>query len=605
MKVVAWLLILLVTSSLGASHLVTGRAFAGALLSGGIHVVPDEYGLIQAAIDDVPEGSTILVRSGEYSGPVNINKRLSIIGSGDSTVIKSVGGWASVEIPRGINGVVFEGFCVDGSGGASIGINVRSQGNVLINNTVINHKDIGICIYDSSDNFLRGNQMMNNTRNLKVWGLSLEHFLHDIDSSNLVDGRPVCYWVNKANQSVPLDVGYVAVVNSTAITVAGFNLTSNYSGVLLAYTNDSSILNLDCRMNAEGIRLVLSNNNTIANNNVMANDWIGISFVASSNNSITRNNVAFNDNGMYFSYSSLLPPRSDYNNVCQNSFSQNRNGFYLDNSSFNSVCENAFTANSVAAYFDISNHNVFSRNQVLDSVQCGFKIDKSESNTFYHNNFANNTVHVSVVDYSPNPPSTNIWDNGYPDGGNYWSDYRVDDLYWSAFQNATGADGIGDAPYFIRAGNHDDFPLMGFFDTLDAGTWDGTSFDVYVISNGTIMNFEFAAQPVKPFVRFDLVNESGEKVFCRVIIPKSLLSADGDWVVVTDAGILSYASVSNLDSAYIYFTCTGGNVTVSIEGTHALSESLYFAIGPLAMIFATVSLVLMRKRRRVTGRDAK
>ena len=54
----------------------------------------------------------------------------------------------------------------------------------------------------------------------------------------------------------------------------------------------------------------------------------------------------------------------------------------------------------------------------------------------------------------------NVWDNGYPSGGNYWSDYAGEDLYSGPYQNETGSDGIGDMPYVIDESNTDNYPLM-------------------------------------------------------------------------------------------------------------------------------------------------
>jgi len=54
----------------------------------------------------------------------------------------------------------------------------------------------------------------------------------------------------------------------------------------------------------------------------------------------------------------------------------------------------------------------------------------------------------------------NVWDDSYPSGGNYWSNYAGTDLYSGPYQNITGSDGIGDTPYIIDANNRDNYPLM-------------------------------------------------------------------------------------------------------------------------------------------------
>jgi len=86
-------------------------------------------------------------------------------------------------------------------------------------------------------------------------------------------------------------------------------------------------------------------------------------------------------------------------------------------------------------------------NNIFQGNYIAINLTESSTNIIYHNNFIANTdpVYVSPGVYA------NIWDNGYPSGGNYWSDY--------AGVDANG-DGIGDTPYIIDSNNRDRYPLM-------------------------------------------------------------------------------------------------------------------------------------------------
>jgi parallel beta-helix repeat protein len=75
--------------------------------------------------------------------------------------------------------------------------------------------------------------------------------------------------------------------------------------------------------------------------------------------------------------------------------------------------------------------------------------------TAYYNNFINNTIQVYISESYPN-----IWDDGYPSGGNYWSDYTGIDEKRGPDQDQLGSDGIGDTPYVINVNNRDRYPLM-------------------------------------------------------------------------------------------------------------------------------------------------
>jgi parallel beta-helix repeat protein len=131
----------------------------------------------------------------------------------------------------------------------------------------------------------------------------------------------------------------------------------------------------------------------------------------------------------------------------------------FDSSNYNIISGNNITANSESGiyfYMGCSNNRIFGNN-IADNVgtySVGIKFGYSSDNSIYHNNFVNNRLNVYSVG------SMNVWDDGYPTGGNYWSDYDGADFYGGPFQNETGSDGIGDIPYIIDEHNQDSYPLM-------------------------------------------------------------------------------------------------------------------------------------------------
>jgi hypothetical protein len=67
----------------------------------------------------------------------------------------------------------------------------------------------------------------------------------------------------------------------------------------------------------------------------------------------------------------------------------------------------------------------------------------------------------------------NVWDDGYPSGGNYWSDYKGIDVKSGPNQDQPRSDGIGDTPYVIDANNQDRYPLMNPYVLLGDVNSDG------------------------------------------------------------------------------------------------------------------------------------
>ena len=176
------------------------------------------------------------------------------------------------------------------------GIYFSDSSENLISNNSVSKGANGLYLGGSSSNILMGNNMSGNLFNFGVDGSSFDHFSQIIDTTNLVNGKPIYYLINKHNIVVNSfsNAGYVGIINSSNVTVKDLTLTWNIQGVLFAYVDNSRIENVNATNNRDGISLRDSSNNIIKNNIASNNCWDGILLDDSSNNSIYHNNFISN-----------------------------------------------------------------------------------------------------------------------------------------------------------------------------------------------------------------------------------------------------------------------------------------------------------------------
>ena len=384
------------------------------------------------------------------------------------------------------------------SGNNEMGIILDAGSNTLTSNNVTDN-DFGI--YISSGNTLRNNRMSNNRINFDVRGKSFEN---DVDTSNLVDGKPIIYWVNQNDKTVPHDAGYVALVKCENITVQNLNLSNNGDGIFLAFTTHSVITG-----------------NTLTNNNS------GIKFWGSSSNRIIGNNIRENGNGIFFSGASFL---------------------------------------------DVFHY-------------------PSPNNIIYYNNFIENENNVADVAGSwwlqDSTPANNIWNTGSE--GNYWSNYNGTD---------NNSDEIGETPYVIDEKNQDNYPLMSPVNIFDAGIWEWTPHSVFVLSNSTVSDFSF--NPEIALIQFNVEGENGTTGFCRVTVPKGLLTTEENWTVLVENNPVILTVNEMETSTYLYFTYNHSSKTVEIVGTEAIPE--FPSCVPLLITLVAIMAVTVIYRRKLSHR---
>jgi parallel beta-helix repeat protein len=207
--------------------------------------------------------------------------------------------------------------------------------------------------------------------------------------------------------------------------------------------------------NTNGL-LLWGYNNTVSQNNVANNFDTGIYLF--DENIVTQNNITGNQGPGVYVYGSNCTVSS--NNIVATL----NTGIYVRGSNdtiiSNNIIGNAqpfeeiFFCSHDGIVLNGASNCIVRGNNVIERNDYGIATYTSSDNMIFHNNFVNNSKQF----YSYG--SVNVWDNGYPSGGNYWSDYKGSDEFNGPNQDLPGADGIGDTSQVIDANNTDHYPLM-------------------------------------------------------------------------------------------------------------------------------------------------
>ncbi|WP_255334458.1 NosD domain-containing protein [Methanosarcina sp. KYL-1] len=494
------------------------------------------------------------------------------------------------------------------------GLCIKNSRGLNFTNNSASSNGCGLSLEDSEWESFSCNRMEGNTYSFDIKGNCSSQSVSYMDSSNLLDGKPL-YILSGVSDYV-LDAGAgdgpVCLFNCRNVTVRDLMFRDSLFGVALYGTEEAIIVNNtfygnryrgvylenswnstvegnEFSGNSYGIYLKASSGNTLTNNTLSANPGWGICLYESCDNIVSSNNASGSNYGIYVSY-------SDDNCFVENTVSYNAIGLLLVGSKYNTLTANTANSNRISGFdLTISRHNILLGNTVLDNSRRGIILEGSmtngvlaadnvlcyntvsnnsevgvllsgaENNTFYGNAF-NNTKNVEDCGQK------NIWNNT---AGNYWSDYSGSDA---------DGNGIGDTPYVINylTGTKDYLPLTrepGVPLTLTVGpgaetfssiqaavnaAWEG---DTLLVSPGTYTENVLVNKSVS------IISSSGSPEDTIV------LAADPEkhvFNVTADSVNISGFTVSGASEGYVAGVYLEGVSGCSLSG-NVLSDS-YFGI---------------------------
>jgi parallel beta-helix repeat protein len=274
-----------------------------------------------------------------------------------------------------------------------------STSTVIENNFFSNNQIGPLSAYSTNISFSFNTMLSSGI--LLIGASEEEYNTHSISMDNLANGKPIYYLKNTKDVEIDnIALGELIIVNCTNIDVSNLHFNETDMSIEIAFSDNVNIEKCKLDGNVYGIFLMLTNGTTVKNCVLQNMSYGGISSRECSNLTVKRNSIV--DNGY-----------------------------------------------GIEAYMTV---NVLITDNDIRDNWAGVSIGYGVTGSAFHNNFINNTNQGFGY--------PGFWDNGYPDGGNYWSDYAGSDFLSGPNQDITGSDGIGDTPYSVDWNSNDSFPLM-------------------------------------------------------------------------------------------------------------------------------------------------
>jgi len=257
------------------------------------------------------------------------------------------------------------------------GISIRDQSdNHRIENCTIFKNENGIALSQIISFTLRNNSIIDNPGySLSIDGSDINYFRHDIDESNMINGKKIYYLVAVSNRTLEENFGYLALISCRNISAQN----ADVPGVILIDTTGSTISDVRSRHSANGIGVYLWNSpkNEIINCEADDNGHYGF-YLRSAPNNILRDNSISSNAVDFFVEGDLIG--DFYQDIDKSNTINGKPMYYLIGES-NRILD---TADYVGYLCLISCHNITAQNLDIPSLLLANTTDSTIINVDSH-----------------------------------------------------------------------------------------------------------------------------------------------------------------------------------------------------------------------------
>ncbi len=399
-------------------------------------------GSIQAAVNSASSGDTIIVDPGTYTENIVINNKdnleiRSSQGPDNTTIASNSTGKDIISIGARTN-LKITGFTISGAGGGSSGINLNMCRDCAVENNKFLNNSVGIYLRSSGNIVIRNNIVTTGTGSgiystqsysttisgNNISGYTSGIYIFNSQGSNTISGNTVSQnsgsgiQLEDTNNNNTLESNIVSSNGVRGVYLARSsknNLKNNIvssnggNGIEMGYSSENTVLGNKVSgntttINNHGIFLDNCTNSYVQSNTVSSCEY-GIAMRYSNNNHVINNNANENDRGFYVAYTSSenklsgnkansnkvngIQLHNDTKNNIVNDNEANLNtnyGIYLENANSNNVSNNVASQNSkgIVLQGSVSTQNTFSNN-TLSYNGDGIRLDNSSENNIINN----------------------------------------------------------------------------------------------------------------------------------------------------------------------------------------------------------------------------